>query len=83
MIPGDPDFSRVTFKVNTAGSWANLVTCDTDRVEEVKAACAIIASGSRVKFKYVDACGGTIEEYGPSHRTGLRDWRAPKGRASW
>ena len=60
----DPDFSKVTFKVNTSGSWANLVTCDADRVDEVKKACEVIAKGSRIKFKYVDAAGGTIEEFG-------------------
>jgi hypothetical protein len=60
----DPDFSKVTFKVNAAGSWANLVTCDAVRIDEVKKACEVIAKGSRIKFKYVDADGGTCEVYG-------------------
>lgn len=72
----DRDFTRVTFKVNTAGSWANLCTCDGDRIDEVKAACEIIAKAGRAKFKYVDADGGVIEEY-----NGRVDvWRTPKAR---
>lgn len=71
------DFSMVTFKLNTAGSWANLVTCDQERYDEVKNACAIIASTGRVKFKVVDAAGGTVEEYGPDRR-GQYVWHKPK-----
>lgn len=59
------DFSKVQFKMNAAGSWQNLVKCNADHIEEVKAACLSIAKaagGSRLKFKYVDAEGGAIEE---------------------
>lgn len=76
----DPDFSKVTFKVNAAGSWATLVHCSTERYDEVKAACAVIAqaSGQRVRFKVVDAEGGEIEFYGPQ-AYGHYGWRESKG----
>jgi len=63
VIP-ERDFSKVTFKVNTSGSWANLVTCGVERIDEVKKACEVIAKGGRIKFKYVDAEGGTCAVYG-------------------
>lgn len=50
----DRDFSTVTFKVNTAGSWANLVTCIVERIDAVKAACETLSMCGRVKFKYID-----------------------------
>lgn len=68
------DFNQVTFKLNTSGSWANLVTCDSKRIDEVKAACVAIAQAGCVKFKYVDAAGGTIEEYAGR----LGGWCEPK-----
>lgn len=75
----DPDFSRVTFKVNVSGSWANLVTCDTDKIDEVKAACETIAkAGNGAKFKILDAVGGEIESYGWDRRNGCTGWHAPK-----
>ena len=40
---------KVTFKVNASGSWANLVTCDVERIDEVKKACEVLAKGSRIK----------------------------------
>ena len=76
-MSSERDFTRVLFKVNAAGSWASLVSCDGHRVDEVKAACAIIAKAGNVKFKYVDAEGGTIEDYGPVGY-GLYGWHAPK-----
>ena len=42
----EPDFSRVTFKVNGSGSWANLATVTTEHYDEVKAACEVIAKAS-------------------------------------
>lgn len=60
----DKDFSVVTFKVNVSGSWANLCTCPVERIDEVKKACEVIAKGSHIRFKYLDAAGGTIEQYG-------------------
>lgn len=59
----DKDFSKVLFKVNTSGSWANLCTCPVERIEEVKKACEVIARGSHIRFKYLDAEGGIIEQY--------------------
>lgn len=75
----DPDFSKVTFKVNASGSWANLVTCDVERIDEVKKACEVLAKGSRIKFKYVDSDGGTIEiyDYVQNGRHGYY-WHEPK-----
>lgn len=78
----DPDFTRVTFKINVSGSWASLVTCDTDHIDEVKAACEVIANaGNGAKFKILDSIGGEIESYGYNKRTGLVCWHAP-GRAA-
>ena len=79
----DPDFSRVTFKVNVSGSWANLVTCDTDRIDDVKAACETIAkAGNGAKFKILDAVGGEIEYYGYDRRNGCTHWAVPaRGRS--
>lgn len=83
MSSFDPDFSRVTFKVNVSGSWANLVTCDTDKIDAVKAACETIAkAGNGAKFKILDAAGGEIESYGWDRRNGCTGWHAPtRGRA--
>ena len=72
------DFTRVTFKVNTSGSWANLCTCDSERIDAVKTACEAIAKAGGAKFKYVDAVGGTIEEY--AFKNGGWAWRTPKAR---
>lgn len=75
----DPDFSRVAFKINVSGSWATLVTCGTERVDDVKAACEVIANaGNGAKFKILDAAGGEIESYGYNKRTGLVCWRATR-----
>jgi hypothetical protein len=73
----DPDFTRVTFKINVSGSWANLVTCDSGRIDEVKAACEIIAkAGNGAKFKILDAAGGEIESYGYNKNgSGFCRWR--------
>ena len=74
----DRDASRVSFKVNAAGSWANLVTCDPDRIGAVKAACEVIAnSGTGAKFKMLDASGGEIETYCYNRRSGRVHWHAP------
>lgn len=74
----DPDFTSVAFKINVSGSWASLVTCDTGRIDEVKAACETIANaGKGAKFKILDAVGGELESYGYNKRTGLVCWHAP------
>lgn len=79
MKLADPDCTRVTFKINVSGSWANLVTCDTKRIDEVKAACETIANaGNGAKFKMLDAIGGEIESYGWNKRTGLVCWHATR-----
>lgn len=75
------DFSTVTFKVNTAGSWANLMTVPVEHYEEAKAACTTLAAaaGNRVKFKIVDQCGGEIEYFGPNRSgNGLSKWQESK-----
>lgn len=77
-MSAERDFTRVTFKVNAAGSWATLVNCDVDEVDAVKAACAVIAKAGHVKFKYVDAAGGTIEEYSQPRAGMLYAWHEPK-----
>lgn len=69
---------RVTFKVNTSGSWANLCTCDSDRIDEVKTACEVIAAAGRCRFKYLDADGGEIEAY--VFECGRFSWRQPRRR---
>jgi hypothetical protein len=76
----DPDFTRVTFKINTSGSWANLVTCSTDQIDEVKASCEKIAKAGvngGAKFKIVDAAGGEIERYGYNPRSCKTGWHTP------
>lgn len=75
----DKDFSSVTFKVNCSGSWANLVVCSSGHYDEVKKACEVIAkaSGERVRFKVVDADGGTIEQYGRASM-GSYGWHEPR-----
>jgi hypothetical protein len=76
-----PDSSRVTFKINTSGSWANLVTCDAVLIDEVKAACETIAlAGNGAKFKILDDAGGEIESYGCDSRKGHTGWRASERR---
>lgn len=78
----DRDFSTVTFKVNTAGSWANLVTVPIERYDEAKAACSALADAAsgRVKFKIVDQAGGEIEYYGPIRNRSVfgNSWQVKK-----
>lgn len=76
----EKDFSRVLLKINTAGSWANVVSYDVARYDEVKAACEVLASasGRSVRFKILDADGGVIEQYGPTKPNGQTCWHSPK-----
>ena len=78
----EKDFSRVDFKVNVSGSWANLVNCDAARYEAVKAACETLAVAHRgsIRFKALDADGGIIEQYGPVPPNGSPEWHEPKRR---
>lgn len=79
MSTGDRDFTRVSFKVNVSGSWANLVTCTTDRIDAVKAACVVLdQAGNGAKFKILDAAGGEIERFDRNTRNGCSDWHAPR-----
>lgn len=78
MLP-ERDFSRVQLKINTAGSWANVISYDVKHYDVVKAACEVLAKaqGRNVHFKIVDAEGGTIELYGPTKPSGIVCWHAP------
>lgn len=75
----EKDFSRVLLKINTAGSWANVVSFDVARLDEVKAACVVLANaqGRSVRFKILDAEGGVIEQYGPVKPHGHVSWHEP------
>lgn len=75
----EKNFSRVLLKVNTAGSWANVVSYDVARYDEVKAAVEVLAKahGRSIRFKILDAAGGVIECYGPTKPSGLCAWHAP------
>lgn len=79
-LTAEKDFSRVQFKVNVAGSWANLVNCPSARYDKVKAACATLASahgpGLSIKFKALDADGGLLEVY--ESRNCVTDWHPPR-----
>jgi hypothetical protein len=61
---GDLDFSKVHLKANAYGSWMNVLVCDADRMDKVRAACQVLMKHSirRLKFKFLDANGGEIEE---------------------
>jgi hypothetical protein len=78
VIP-EKNFSRVLLKVNTAGSWANVVSYDVARYDEVKAAAEVLAkaNGRSIRFKILDADGGVIEQYGPTKPNGLICWHEP------
>ncbi len=51
--------ARLYTKVKIYGSWANIVVCDEERIEAVKAACEALAAESLVSmaFKVVDGLG--------------------------
>lgn len=76
----DKNFSRVQFKVNVAGSWANLVNVQAERYEDVKGACAVLASdhgpGLSIKFKALDADGGLLEIF--ESRNCVTGWHPPR-----
>jgi hypothetical protein len=75
----EKDFSRVMFKANVSGSWANICYCPADRYDEAKAACKELARchGGSIRFKVVDADGGVIEQYGPTKPNGKTCWHEP------
>lgn len=76
----EKDFSRVLLKINTAGSWANVVSYNVAHYDEAKAACEVLAKahGRSIRFKILDAAGGVIEQYGPTKPNGHICWHEPK-----
>lgn len=56
---------RLYVKINSNGSWANLVSCTSDRLEELKGACEVLAdlNGSRVGFKVLESGGAVVAEF--------------------
>lgn len=62
-MKADPDFEKVTLKLNASGSWCNAGVFRADDYDRVKTACLILAetSTSRMKFKLLDAAGGELE----------------------
>lgn len=73
------DFTRVMFKANVSGSWANVCYCPADRIDAVKDACEVLASahGGSIRFKILDAAGGVIEQYAPMKPSGVSGWHTP------
>ncbi len=53
---------RYEIKVNTRGSWANLVSCPPDKLDAVKDACAQLAFylDHGIAFKVIDAASGNV-----------------------
>ncbi len=63
----------IQIKVNSSGSWANLITCNSGQYRDVKAACEILAKASKgpVSFKAFDTASGELIEF---YRDG--EWRS-------
>ena len=63
----DKDFSQIQLKMNSSGSWSNVLRCDGSREQEVKQACETLikASDCRLRFKLVDSEGGELSYIGP------------------
>jgi hypothetical protein len=76
----DPDFSKVTLKLNASGSWCNVGVFRLDDYDRVKTASLILAecTTGRLKFKLVDAEGGELEFLECKQPGGL-NWRKPGG----
>lgn len=77
------DYSKVHFKVNASGSWANLMTVDAERLKEAKKACEALAclhKSSGLRFRAIDDAGGVIEQYGQCGSAGMYAWHEPKRR---
>lgn len=73
----DPDFEKVTLKLNAAGSWANVGVFRADDYDRVKTACLILAecATGRLKFKLLDAAGGELE-FLSTGIMGVPQWRS-------
>jgi hypothetical protein len=69
-------------KVNTSGSWANLLGFAPARLGEVKAACEQLAAAQlgHIAFKVVDGeTGQTLEQFSSIPRAGEpHGWYAPR-----
>lgn len=78
----DKDSSRIQIKVNTAGSWANLIHCDATRFAAAKAACAGLAEAhlGLIRFKALDEAGDVIEQYDDYVRGSGPRWYKPETR---
>ena len=82
----DKNFSRVQtnikIKINVSGRWANLINCDVDDYDAVKAACETLARVHRgwLRFKALDAGGDVIEEYGLVQEILNYCWHVPARR---
>ena len=63
----DKDFTEMQLKLNSSGSWSNVLRCGVAREQEVKAACEALVKASigRLKFKLLDAAGGELAHLGP------------------
>jgi len=74
----DPDFEKITLKLNASGSWCNVSRFRADDCDRVKTACMILAETAtgRLKFKLVDAQGGELEFLEYKLPGGL-NWRKP------
>lgn len=71
--------SMVRFKINTAGSWANLGSVTPANYSAMKKTCerlAQLAAGD-VRFMAVDADGRVIEQYGPIPPSHTPGWYEP------
>ena len=72
---------RYQVKVNTAGSWANLVSCPPDRLDAVQDACARIAAiiDHGIAFKVIDAASeATVYAFNNRPRAGEpHGWYVP------
>ena len=63
----DPDFSIVTLKANSSGSWCTVASFHAEDEHKVKDACLVlrsVAAKRATKFKLCDALGGTLETLG-------------------
>lgn len=71
-----------TAKINTAGSWANLLTFSPSRLADVKAACEQLASAmlGPIAFKVIDGdTGNTVAQFSQPPRPGEpHGWHEPR-----
>lgn len=76
----DKDFSRVQFRINVSGSWANLINVDGAKYEDAKTLLEkLVAMHDQPlspRLRALDADGGVIEQYG--FNNGQMVWRAPR-----